>query len=411
MENIMKPLEQSYVVVIGAGLSGLAAARELALRNIPVTVLDARDRVAEPWRARHPQLRLNIHRHFASLPGLQVTRRDGAFIRRDTVVAYLERYAAGLGVPIHFGADVIGIKKTETGWRVATAHRHYDCANVIVATGRDRVPHIPDWPGRKGFTGEFLHATDLGDVTRFDGKRVLVVGAGNSGSDVLNHLAQHAPADVWVSVRHGPSTVPKRVFGFPLHRLARVFAALPPVLLDPAFRMTQRLFLGDLPRFGLKSHPDGGGTRLLRDGIAFAIDDGFVAAIRQGRFHVVPEVTGFDRDRVLLSGGGHCTPDVVISATGYRTGLSPLFGALGVLDNTGQPTHPMGEVDPAHPGLWFTGFRPIFTGYFDAAGIAAQRIVDGIEAAATSSRSGLTNDDGHQKALHQPKSRSLDRVA
>ena len=380
----MKPLAQSDVIVIGAGLSGLAAARELTLRNVPVTILDAGERVADPWRNRHPLLRLNIHRHFAALPGAPMTRRNGTFVRRDSVVDYLQCYASDLDVPIIFGASVSGIQKAETGWRVATASQDYLCKHLIVATGRDRVPHIPDWQGMEGFTGEILHAADLGDITRFNNKRVLVVGAGNSGSDVLNHLARHAPAKVWISVRHGPAIVPNRVFGFPLHRLARVFAALPALLLDPAFRITQRLLLGNLTRYGLKSHPDGGGTRLLRDGIAFAIDDGFAAAIRKRRFQVVREVTGFNRDRVLLSDGSACTPDTVICATGYRTGLESLFGAHGVLDANGQPIHPMGEANPLNPGLWFTGFKPLFTGYFDAAGIAANRIAEGIAAATTS---------------------------
>ena len=218
----------------------------------------------------------------------------------------------------------------------------YSCAHLIIATGRDRIPYIPAWPGRDEFTGELLHAAHLGDVSRFDGKRVLVVGAGNSGSDVLNQLARRAPSEVWISVRHGPAIVPTRIFGFPLHRLARLFTAFPAAVLDPAFRLTQRLFLGDLARFGLQSHPDGGGTRLLRDGIAFAIDDGFVAALRQGRFRVVGEVTGFDHNRVVLSGNDKCTPDIVICATGYRSGLETLAGDLGVLDANGYPILPDG---------------------------------------------------------------------
>ena len=394
----MKILEQTPVVVIGAGLSGLAAARELAQRNIPVTVLEVRDRIAEPWRARYPQLRLNIHRHFASLPGIPITRRDGTFLHRDTVVDYLERYAASLDVPIHFGADVKRIEKTETGWRVITTQCVYSCAHLIIATGRDRIPYIPVWPGRGEFTGELLHAAHLGDVARFDGKRVLVVGAGNSGSDVLNQLARRAPSEVWISVRHGPAIVPTRIFGFPLHRLARLFAALPVTLLDPAFRLTQRLFLGDLARYGLNSHPDGGGTRLLRDGIAFAIDDGFIAALRQGRFLVVKEVTGFDRNRVLFSDESDCIPDIVICATGYRSGLETLVGDLGVLNDNGYPYYSMGEADPANPGLWFTGFKPIFTGYFDAAGIAANRIADHIELTESSATAHVTSLNSLEQA-------------
>ncbi|MBJ3764649.1 NAD(P)/FAD-dependent oxidoreductase [Maribius pontilimi] len=376
----MKTYNHGSTLVIGAGLSGLATARALSERGLPVTVLEARDRVAEPWRSRHPALRLNIHRRFAGLPGQPAPKTDGVYLKRDTVVAHLERYAGALKAPIHFGCNVSRVARTDAGWEVATDKGVHQADNLVIATGRESEPHIPDWPGRRDFEGELLHVADLGDVSRFDGKHVLVVGAGNSGTDALNHLARHRPASVRVSVRYGPAVVPKRIFGYPLHGLARVFAALPVSVSDPAFRLTERLFLGNLRRYGLTRHPDGGGTRLLRDGVTFAIDDGFVAALKAGRFRVVPRVERFEGRAVLLADGSSCVPDVVIAATGYRTGLEPRLGDLGVLDDAGRPRHPMGERDPDNPGLWFTGYKPIFTGFFDAAGISAERIATDIAA-------------------------------
>ena len=399
----MKPTSETPVIVIGAGVSGLVCAKTLADRGVPVTVLEARQRIGEPWRSRHPALRLNIHRRFARLPGQDAPRCDGPFLRRDTVVAHLERYADRLGAEIRFGTDVTALAREGGTWRIETNRGTFHAAHVVIATGRDRFPHIPDWPGRAGFTGAFLHAADIGDVSRFNGKRVLVIGAGNSGSDVLNHLSRHAPAEVLVSVRHGPAIVPTRIFGFPLHRMARLFAAMPLSLVDPAFRLTQRLFLGNLARYGLKSHPEGGGTRLLRDGVAFAIDDGFVSELKSGRMQVVSEVVRFDRGRVILAGGGECSPDVVIAATGYRSGLETLLGPLGVLDADGQPTHPMGEPDPANPGLWFAGFQPIFTGYFDAARIAADRITGAILAQRSPTGARSKRHTGQRAAFSQPQ--------
>ncbi len=374
----MQQSSNQNAIVIGAGLSGLTAAHELAQRGVSVTVLESRDRVADPWRARHPQLRLNIHRHFAGLPGRRSPDTDGPFLRRDTVVNYLEDYARDLQVPVRFGVTVTGIERAGSRWRLGTDSAAHECDHVVFATGRDRVPHMPDWKGRDRFGGELIHAAELGDASRFDGKRVLVVGAGNSGGDVLNHLARHQPSEVLISVRHGPAIVPTRVLGFPLHRAASLFAALPVGVLDPAFQLMQRLFFGNLTQYGLTSHPDGGGTRLLRDGVAFAMDDGFVAAIRSGRFRVASEVAGFHRDKVEFTDGPSFRADIVICATGYRTGLEPLLAHLPVLDDCGVPLHPSGEPDPDHRGLWFIGYRPGFHGYFHAAAISARQIADAI---------------------------------
>lgn len=371
---------QGNAIVIGAGLSGLAAARALEARRIPVTVLDAAPCVAEPWRARHPQLRLNIHRRFAQLPGLAMTREDGTFVRRDMVVSYLEAYAAALKAAITFEICVKSVAPEACGWRVNTNRGAYRCTDLIIATGRDRLPVMPSWPGVYRFGKEILHASELGDIGRYAGQKVLVIGAGNSGTDVLNHLSRTRPAKVWVSIRHGPAILPTRMLGFPLHRLAKLFALFPPRLLDPMFKLTAWLAFGDLSRFGMRSHQDGGGTRLLRDGIAFALDDGFIRALKAGRVEAVAETVGFESGRVELADGRMLNPDVVIAATGYRSGLESMLGHLDVLNVNGHPHHPMGEPDPVHPGLWFTGFKPVFTGYFHAAGIAAERIADGIAA-------------------------------
>ncbi len=374
----MEHQDTAPVAIVGAGLSGLACAEALARRNIPVRILEAEDRVAAPWRARHPQLRLNVHRRFAQLPGRVMPKTDGPFVRRDTLVRYLEDYAAALPAEIDYGVKVLSAHPSEGGWRLESTQGVLHCAHLVFATGRDRAPTIPAWPGRETFAGEIIHAAHLGDVARFDGKRVLVVGAGNSGGDVLNHLARRSPAQVAISVRHGPAIVPARVFGFPLHRAANLFAALPLWLVDPAFRLTERLFLGDLRRHGMTSHPMGGGTRLVREGVAFAIDDGFVAAIKSGRFRVYADIARFERDSVVFSDGRRVQPDIVVAATGYATGLEDLVDHLGVLDERGQPLCPSGEPDADNPGLWFTGYRAIFQGYFHAAGIAADRIAEAI---------------------------------
>ena len=374
----MKPNQAKNAIVIGAGLSGLAAAKELRARGVPVTVLEASDQVATPWRMRHPRLRLNSHRRFSRLPRSHMIRDKDTYLRRNAVVGYLTEYAARSGVPIQLNTRVTAVKRQEGGWYVQTNNGEFHCSDLVVATGRERLKSMPIWPGMDEFGGAVLHSADFADPSEYDGKKVLVIGAGNSGTDILNHLSRSDPAQVWVSVRHGPAILPTRVLGFPLHRLANLFAHLPKWSLDPIFAVMQQVFFGDLRRYGLRRHALGGGSRMLKDGVTFALDDGFVAALKSGRFEAVEETVGFTACAVELSNGRKICPDVVICATGYRPGLDDLFNHLGALDSKGYPLHPMGQKDTRNPGLWFTGYGVIFQGFFYAAGISARRIATSI---------------------------------
>ena len=80
----------------------------------------------------------------------------------------------------------------------------------------EKYPHLPDWPGRDSFNGKILHAAALGDIRPYARRDILVIGAGNSGTDVLNHLSRIATGKVWVSLRHGSTIMPTRLFGYTL---------------------------------------------------------------------------------------------------------------------------------------------------------------------------------------------------
>ena len=362
------------VVIIGAGLNGLAAAYEIRKTGMEPVILDASDTPAAPWRCRHDQLRLNTHRWISHLPGMRIPRRFGAFPSRDDMVRYLEEYEQFLNVDIHRPVRVRRIDPHADGWRLATSDGTRLAGHVIIATGHERVPVIPEWPGRDGFTGELIHAARFGRADRFADKRVLVVGAGNSGMDVLNHLVKIQPERMWVSVRSGPTVLPTRVIGFPLQLLSPMMSLLPACAVDLAMAATERLILGNLRKYGLPKHPDGVATRLLREGVAPAFDDGFVAALKRGEVTVVPEVVRFDRGTVHLADGRTLRPDAVICATGYRPGLEPMAGHLGVLNDAGQPGWSGAEVHPNYEGLWFMGMKPRLPGVFHAARAEARQV-------------------------------------
>ena len=361
-------------VVIGGGLNGLAAAYALKKRGITPVILDAADKPAAAWRKRHDQLRLNTHRLISHLPGKRISRRLGAFPSRDDMVAYLEAYERFLDVPVHRGVRIARIDRKAGAWHLTASDRLWQARNVIIATGNERVPMVPRWPGRQGFTGELLHAADLGPIERYRNRSVLVVGAGNSGTDVLNHLVGIETEKIWVSVRNGPVVLPTRLMGIPLQLLSPLMMPLSPRITDVLMAAAERLAFGDLKKYQLPKHPDGVATRLIREGVAPAFDNGFVAALKAGRISVLPQIESFHGGTVRLADGQTVRPDVVICATGYSPGLEKMVGHLDVLDSKGKPIFNGPEAHPDFEGLWFMGMAPRLPGVFYAARGEARRL-------------------------------------
>jgi len=374
----------NIAIVIGAGASGLAAAYALQKREIAVRIIEKSSRAGDAWYHRHPQLHLNTHRHLSKLPGMAIPKTAGPFPSRDNIIQYLDDYAKRLtrqlDVAIDYGVTVERISQSGSGWTIETDKGVYTTHHVVVATGHDRVPHTPYWEGHKQFEKEIIHAADLGDISRYQGKKILVVGAGNSGADVLNHLSTIDTDKLWVSVRDGPTVFPKRLFGVPVQRLSPVLIRLSIPAVDRLLSLTEKIAFGDLRKWGLHKHPLGGATRLAETGTTPAIDNGFIAALKAGRIVVVAEIKQFESTVVQLVDKQRIEPDIVISATGYRTGLESLLGHLNILDDTGIPPIQGAEQLQDYPGLWFTGMKLRLSGVFLMAGDIAWEIAAAIEA-------------------------------
>ena len=361
-------------IVIGAGAAGLAVAQALMKAGVPASILEKESRLAEPWHRRHQQLHLNTHRDLSALPGLAYPVDTPAFPHRNVVIRHMNDFSAANRLPVEFGVAVETIVFRGDHWAVRTSTGSRLARHVVVATGRDKEPFTPQWKGTQAFAGQIIHSADFGDANAYAGKKVLVVGAGNSGFDALNHLAGVDTAAIWLSARSGPAILPKRIGKIAVHRLSPLTARLPLRMADAVIAATQRLVFGDLSKFGMPPAPAGGASRLTSDYTAIAADDGAVDAIKSGKIVVVPAIREFSRDGVILANGSLIDPDIVIAATGYRTGLERMVGNLGVLDSKGVPLFNGGEADPTLPGLWFTGMRPSIRGCFANAGILGKAI-------------------------------------
>jgi cation diffusion facilitator CzcD-associated flavoprotein CzcO len=344
------------VVVVGAGPAGIAAALSLRDRDVKVIVLDRAEQVASSWRTRYDHLRLNTGRQFSHLPKRRYPRGTPTFPSRDQVVEHIETSAGGLD--IRFNTTVDRIDRKAGGWRLHTSAGDFEARQVIVATGYDHTPHVPQWSGAQGFTGELLHSSAYRNPTRYVGKRVLVVGSGSSGMEIAHDVATGGAARVWMAVRtppnimlrSGPGALPGDVIATPLYHL-------PPRIADQIARRARLRAIGDLTKFGLPIPDEGPFQRGARLGVAPAlVDMAVVNAIKDGVIDVVQPPQSFDGGTVSLLDGTRLHPDVVICATGYRRGLESLVGHLDVLNERGVPRAPRGE--PVADGLRFLGFLP-----------------------------------------------------
>lgn len=372
--GVGEPTILEGAIVIGAGAAGLAAAHALAKAGVTTQVLEREQRLAEPWHRRHENLHLNTHRDLSSLPGVSFPAGTPAFPHRSAVIRHLNDFAETHQLPIAFGIKVDEIEFHGDHWLLRTSAGLKAARYVVIATGRDRQPFIPAWKGMADFPGSIIHSADFGKASDYAGKKVLVVGAGNSGFDALNHLSRVETGQMWLSARNGPSLLPKRIGQIAVHRMSPLMANLPTWLADAAMAATQRLVFGDLTKYGLPPAPAGGASRLGADYTAIAADDGAVDAIKAGRIIVVPQLREFGRDGVVLDNGQTIAPDIIIAATGYRTGLEAMLGRLGVLDAKGVPLFNGAANDPKLPGLWFTGMRPSIRGCFSNARIQGAAI-------------------------------------
>lgn len=341
------------VVIIGAGPAGLAAAWAARRAGADPLLIERSATVAASWRTRHDHLRLNSHRAFSHQPGARIPRRYGAFPARDDYVAYLERYAADMR--IRFGTPVRRIDRTDHGWRLLLDTGELTTAHAIVATGPDAVPVVPDWPGGAGFPGVIMHAGRFRNAAALAGRNVLVVGPGNSGVDLLNHLVRAEVGALWLSARSGMNIAPLRLAGIPTHPISVACRHLPLAVQDANVRLVARLAFGDLRRLGYPRSALGAYSRAAADGVNTALDNGFVAALKAGRVAMKPGVDRFEGAQVVFTDGSRCAPDVVICATGYRPDLAPLVGHLVPLDAAGMPPFTGATGSPEHPGLWFFG--------------------------------------------------------
>jgi putative flavoprotein involved in K+ transport len=350
------------VVIVGAGPAGLAAAATLRARGIDATIIE-RGQVGEPWRTRYNRLHLHTIRSLSHLPGYRIPREFGRWVARDQFVQYLEQYAAHHRLEPRFGVEATRIDRVDGHWSVSTTAGTIPARVVVIATGLTRLPHLPRWPGT--FDGLLVHSVDYRNPRPYHDQDVLIVGAGNSGTEIAVDLAEGGARRVRIAVRTPPNILRRNVKGFPTQLLGIVFRRLPPRMLDPLFYGLERATVPDLSSYGLR-RPRAPFSQFRRTGTVPIFDVGFIDAVRRSLIEVVPGVTAFDGQEVVLADGSRVSPDAVVAATGYQPGLEPLVGHLTTIGEHGIPS--------PQSRLHFIGMRIPISGFLHEVCLDARQI-------------------------------------
>jgi putative flavoprotein involved in K+ transport len=368
----MNGTQRASAIVVGGGASGLSAAGALTKAGIDAVVLEQDAQIGGSWARRYDRLHLHTVRGFSGLAHHAIPRTYPQYLSRAQFAQYLGEYARAMNLRVETGCAVTAIRPLNgdsAGWLVETARGTWEAPAVIVATGQYGTPVIPDWPGRDEFQGELLHTSQYANATAYAGRNVLVVGAGNSGTEIATDLAERGAASVSISIRSAPPIVPRDPFGLPIHRTSLLLTLLPAAIADRMARLTSRLVLGDLTRHGM---PAPGWMPYAAQRVP-VIDVGFAAMLKRGRVRVRPAVTRLTATGAMFADGTTGSFDAIIAATGFRTRLREILATPEVLDSSGEPLDPSGG-PTRRPGLFFIGYVHSLRGHLFEVNRASRRL-------------------------------------
>src|SRR3954466_2189097 len=208
-------MPEASVVIVGGGASGLSAAGALKQQGIDSVVLEQDPQVGGTWARRYDRLHLHTVRGFSGLAHFGIPRRYPKYLSREQFVGYLREYVDHFGLKVVNAATVTAISSDpqKSRWKATTSDgQTWSSRAVVIATGQYRLPIGPNWPGTPGFRGQLSHSVGYSNAKPFVGKRVLVVGSGNSGAEIAADIAENGGKFVALSIRTPPMIVPRDPF-------------------------------------------------------------------------------------------------------------------------------------------------------------------------------------------------------
>ncbi|MBK8195504.1 MAG: NAD(P)/FAD-dependent oxidoreductase [Lewinellaceae bacterium] len=351
----MKEQYQTETLIVGAGPAGLAVAGRLSKMGLPFLVLEKGDRIGASWHDHYERLHLHTVKEHSDLPHDSMPEHYPVYVPRLDLIAYWEDYVRKMNISPLFGQNVSKIRRENGGWITETDSGVFQSAQVVVATGYNRVPNFPTWPGQEDFRGTFIHSRDYRSARPFAGQKVLIVGIGNTGAELALDLHEHG-ATPYISVRSPVNFIRRDIGGRPAQRTAIILGKLPDAAYDFIARLVQRLTVGDMSPYGLPKSPYAPSEQLRRFGKVPVIDIGTIDLIKQGHVKIMPDIQRFNEESVAFVDGRTEVFDAVIACTGYHARVEDFVeNGDRLLSDWGYPRSLWFD-DPAFEGLYFCGF-------------------------------------------------------
>ena len=334
----MPQIERVQTLVIGAGQAGLSAGYYLAQKNLPFVILEANARVGDTWRKRWDSLRLFTPARFDGIPGLPFPAAPHSFPTKDEMANYLEGYVKRFSLPVRTGVRVERLSRSGDRYLISAGAHQFEAEHVVVAMATYQQRRIPSFASELDPGVVQVHSSEYRNPSQLAKGPVLIVGAGNSGSEIAKELAR-AGHHVWMSGRE-TGEIPFRIEGF----AARLFLAR--LVLRVVFH---RVLTTDTP-IGRKARP----KVVSQGGPLIRVKSRDLAALGVER---VARTAGARNGVPVLEDGRVLEAQNVVWCTGFHPAHSwidlPVFGEDGeVIQNRG--------IAGGEPGLYFVGLHFLY---------------------------------------------------
>lgn len=320
-------------LIIGGGQAGLSVAYFLRRQNLDYVILDDQDKAGGSWQQTWDSLTLFSPTEYSSLSGWAMPKSILEYPSKTEFINYLKHYEVRYNIPIQRKTSVISVSKETDLFKVTTNNGHFYSKTLVSATGTAKLPFIPSYPGQHLFSGEQLHSINYRNANELIGKRVLIIGGGNSGAQILAEVSKVAQSQ-WVTLKE-PYYLPDDIDGRYLFQAA-----------------TQK-FLG-------KQNDSRSTIKASLSNIVMV--PSVKEARNRGILHAKRPFTSFYEEGVIWRDKKKEPFDVVIWCTGFKANLNHL-DPLGIIENDRiKTTHTRSIKEPK---LWLVGYGN-WTGFASA---------------------------------------------